>query len=95
MHYYDVIKKPVLSEKSLAMGEQFKYTFIVDKKSNKNLVKIAIENIFNVNVNKVNIINTCGVTKRFKGNIGRTSDYKKAIVTIDKGQTIDLTGSIK
>ncbi|MCC2646065.1 MAG: rplW [Rickettsiaceae bacterium] len=95
MQYYDVIRKPVLSEKSIMMNEQSKYVFVVDKRSTKDTVKQAVENIFGVNVNKVNIMNVKGKTKRFKGTIGRTSDYKKAVVTLNKGQEIDLSGSIK
>jgi large subunit ribosomal protein L23 len=95
MQYYDVIRKPVLSEKSIMMNEQSKYVFVVDKRSTKDTVKQAVENIFGVNVNKVNIMNVKGKTKRFKGTMGRTSDYKKAVVTLNKGQEIDLSGSIK
>ncbi|MDF2965590.1 MAG: rplW [Rickettsiaceae bacterium] len=95
MQYYDVIRKPVLSEKSTLMNEQSKYVFVVDRKSTKEVVKQAVESIFGVNVSKVNIMNVKGKTKRFKGTIGRTSDYKKAVVTLNKGQAIDLTGSIK
>jgi large subunit ribosomal protein L23 len=95
MHFYDVIVKPVLSEKAIMMNESSKYTFFVRKESTKEIVKNAVEKLFSVNVAKVNIMNVKGKTKRSKGTIGRTSDKKKAIVTLNKGQEIDLTGSIK
>lgn len=92
---YEVIKKPLVTEKSTAMGEEKKYVFEISKDAYKVSVKKAIEQIFDVKVKAVNIINTKGKVKRFKGTIGRRSDLKKAIVTLEKDYTIDLAGGIK
>ena len=95
MLVYDVLVKPVHSEKSLMMNEQSKYTFVVNKNSNKHNIAKAITSIFSVEVEKVNIINVKGKSKFFKKIKGRTSDFKKAIVSLAKGQKIDFTGGIK
>ena len=95
MLVYDVLVKPVHSEKSLMMNEQSKYTFVVNKNSNKHNIAKAITSIFSVEVKKVNIINVKGKSKFFKKIKGRTSDFKKAIVSLAKGQKIDFTGGIK
>ena len=92
---YDVIRQPLVTEKTTDMAEQNKYTFEVVKVANKNLVKKAIEAVFGVKVEKVNIMNVSGKVKRFKGRLGRTSDFKKAIVTLEKNQTLDLAGGVK
>ncbi len=79
---YDVIIKPVISEKSMDDAAMKKYTFKVAVNSNKTQVKQAIEEIFGVEVKKVNIMNVNGKLKRMGRNIGRTSASKKAIVTL-------------
>jgi large subunit ribosomal protein L23 len=92
---YDVIRRPIVTEKSAMLGELGKYVFEVSGSSNKSLVKKAVEEIFSVKVTKVNILNQKGKNKRFKGTMGRTSDMKKAIVTLEKDNQIDLTGGVK
>lgn len=86
--YYDVIRRPVLTEKSSALVG--KYVFIVHPDSNKNLVTRAIEAIFGVDVTKINMLNVKGKTKNFKRTVGKRSDYKKALVTLKAGQSIDI-----
>lgn len=88
MNAYDIIKKPLLSEKSYAKISDKIYTFVVDKNATKIDVKNAVEQIFNVQVEKVNTLNVKGHEKSQntkKGRtVGKTSDYKKAIVTLKK-----------
>ena len=79
---YDVIIKPVISEKSMDDAQAKKYTFKVAKDANKTQVKLAVEEIFGVEVAKVNIMNYDGKVKRMGRNVGRTAAYKKAIVTL-------------
>ena len=88
--YHDVIIKPVVTEKSMNLLVDNKYTFIVDRKANKTEIKNAIENIFNVKVEKVYTINVKGKPKRLGRFEGRTPDRKKAIVTLKPGQKIRL-----
>lgn len=92
---YDLIKTPIITEKSTTLGEINKYVFKVSRYASKDSLKKAVESIFSVNVLKVNIINYKGKIKKFKGFLGRRSDTKKAIITLDKDQTIDLAGGIK
>lgn len=89
---YDLIRTPIITEKSTLLSENNKYTFKVLNKVNKLDIKKAIESIFSVKVSKVHIINIQGKVKRFKGILGSRSNYKKAIVTLDKGYSIDLAG---
>ena len=79
---YDVIIKPVISEKSMDDAQNKKYTFKVAVDANKTQVKLAVEEIFGVEVSKVNIMNYDGKVKRMGRNVGRTPDSKKAIVTL-------------
>lgn len=88
--YRDIIIKPVVTEKSMNLLADNKYTFIVDKKSNKTEIKNAIENIFKVKVDKVNTMVVKGKPKRMGKFEGRTSDRKKAIVVLKPGQKIKL-----
>jgi large subunit ribosomal protein L23 len=81
---YDVILKPVISERSMADAENKKYTFKVATDANKTEVKYALEEIFGVQIDKVNIMNYRGKLKRMGKNVGRTSAVKKAIVTLAK-----------
>ena len=95
LKHYDIIKRPIITEKSMSLKEQFnKYTFAVDPKANKIEIKNAVEAIFNVKVTKVNTIRINGKEKMFRGHIGQRSDYKKAVVTLAKGQNIDVTTGI-
>lgn len=91
--YYDLIRKPIITEKSAFLTEgQNKFTFRVASSANKSCIKLAVENIFFVKVKKVHIINVLGKKKRFKGREGVRSSFKKAIVTLEKDCTIDFTG---
>jgi len=81
---YDVILKPVISERSMDEVQNRKYTFKVAKDANKTQVKLALEEIFEVEIEKVNIMNVKGKVKRMGRNVGRTADTKKAIVTLTK-----------
>lgn len=79
----DIIIKPIITEKSNVKMQAGKYTFEVNKKATKVDVKRAVEKLFNVKVLKVNTINVSGKEKRVGRNIGKTADWKKAIVSID------------
>jgi large subunit ribosomal protein L23 len=88
---YDIILKPVISERSMADVQDRKYTFKVAVDANKTQVKMAIEEIFGVDVEKVNIMNVNGKVKRMGKNIGRTAASKKAIVTLtEKSKQIEF-----
>jgi len=94
VHLYDKIISPHITEKSTNLSEQNKIIFKVHDKANKKNLKKNIEKIFKVNVTKINIINKKSKTKITKGRKVKVSGYKKAIVTIKKGQNIDLTTGI-
>ncbi|MEG0830023.1 MAG: 50S ribosomal protein L23 [Anaerovoracaceae bacterium] len=88
---YDVIIKPVISERSMEDAQVKKYTFKVAVNSNKTQVKLAVEEIFGVDVKKVNIMNVIGKEKRMGRNVGMTAASKKAIVTLtDKSKEIEF-----
>jgi large subunit ribosomal protein L23 len=89
-NYHDIIKAPIITEKNTIMGQQNKYGFKVDVNTNKTQIKQAIEAIFNVKVLDVNTINPKPKKKRVGKYSGKTKRYKKAIVTLAEGQTIDL-----
>ena len=89
--YYDIIKRPILSEKSSAISEiAGKYTFEVDKKSVKNEIKSAVEKLFNVKVKKVHTLTTHGKVKRRKTVYTRRPNKKKAIVSLYEGYKIEF-----
>ena len=94
IHLYDKIISPVLTEKSTSLSEQNKITFKVPSKANKKNIKKNIEKLFKVNVIKVNIINQKTKIKMKQGKKSIKSGYKKAIITLKKGQSIDLTTGI-
>jgi len=91
---YDVIESPLVTEKSQAGTENNKVTFRVSPFADKVKVKKAVESIFGVTVNKVNIIVVKGKTKLFRGRPGKRNDVKKAIVTLAKGQVIDVASAV-
>ena len=91
---YDNILNPLVTEKSPNLSEMNKVVFKVNRYSNKNSVKRSIEKIFKVNVIKVNIINKQNRLKIVRGKKVRVQGYKKAIVTLKKGQNIDLSTGI-
>ncbi len=88
---YDVILAPVITEKATEASEHNKVVFRVAKKATKPEIKAAVELLFKVKVKAVNTLNRKGKTKRFRGRVGRQSDVKNAIVTLEEGHTIDVT----
>jgi len=92
---YDIIKRPVTTEKSTNLQQFNQYSFIVSKNSNSFEIKDAIEMIFKVKVNKVNTSILRGKGKTFKGQYGFRKDTKRAIVTLAEGNTIDSSLEIK
>ena len=91
---YDCIISPVVTEKSTNLSEQNKIVFKINKNYNKNLIKKNIEKIFKVEVIKVNIINKKSKIKTTRGRKVKIAGFKKAVVTLKKGQNIDLTTGI-
>ena len=94
IHLYDKIISPIVTEKSTNLSEQNKIVFKVPDGSNKVSLKKNIEKIFKVNVTKINIINKKNRTKVTRGKKVKVSGFKKAIITLKKGQSIDLTTGI-
>ena len=94
IHLYDKILSPIVTEKSTNLSEQNKIIFKVHNKANKKNLKTNIEKIFKVNVIKVNIINKKTRIKTTRGKKVTVKGFKKAIITIKKGQNIDLTTGI-
>ena len=90
-HYLDTIISPNVTEKSTSLSEFNKVVFKVDKGANKKSIKRNIEKIFKVNVIKINTINIKGKTKLVRNRKAFKSGFKKAIVTLKKGQSIDLS----
>ena len=88
---YDVIRRPVVTEKSTRASEANALVFEVAKDANKPLIKRAVEALFNVKVKAVNTVLTKGKVKRFRGRLGRRNDVKKAYVTLEEGHMIDVT----
>ena len=93
-HYLDTIISPNITEKATSLSEFNKIVFKVHRGANKNSIKKSIEKIFKVNVIKINTINQKGKTKFVKNKKTVKSGYKKAIVTLKKGQSIDLATGI-
>ncbi len=88
---YDLIRSPVITEKSTMVSEHNQVVFRVPLDASKIEIKAAVELLFKVQVRAVNTLRQKGKTKRFRGIIGRRSDVKKAIVTLAEGQQIDVT----
>jgi large subunit ribosomal protein L23 len=89
--HYDVIVSPVITEKATALSEQNKVVFKVRSDATKPQIKAAVEKLFDVKVKSVNTLVTKGKVKLFRGMRGQRSDVKKAVVTLEEGQTIDIT----
>ena len=94
LHLFDKILSPLVTEKSTNLSEQNKITFKVHKNANKKNLKKNLEKIFKVNVTKVNIINKKNRIKITRGRKIKVKGYKKAIITLKKGQNIDLATGI-
>jgi large subunit ribosomal protein L23 len=91
---YGVILSPVITEKATQGSQHNQVTFRVRTDATKPDIRAAVEGLFNVKVKAVNTLNVRGKTKRFRGFVGRRSDYKKAVVSLAEGQTIDVTTGI-
>lgn len=88
---YDVIRKPIITEKATMASEHNAVVFEVAIEANKPQIKEAVESLFNVKVKAVNTSITKGKVKRFKGQLGKRKDVKKAYVTLEEGNTIDVS----
>ncbi|MGD9613955.1 MAG: 50S ribosomal protein L23 [Alphaproteobacteria bacterium] len=91
---YDIVRAPVITEKATTLSEHNQVIFRVSLAATKREIKTAVEGLFDVKVDAVNTIRVSGKTKRFRGRPGRRSDYKKAIVTLAEGSSIDVTTGI-
>lgn len=87
---YKILIKPLVSEKAAESGKLNQYIFIVDKKANKPEIKKAIQVVYGIKPTKVNVINTQGKKVRFGRTYGKRKDWKKAIVTLPKGKSIQI-----
>ena len=86
----DILRRPVVTEKSTSLLQDNKYTFVVDPRANKTEIKQAVESIFKVKVEKVNTLRVKGKMKRVRNIAGKTPDIKKAIVTLRQGDKIEI-----
>lgn len=91
---YDIVRRPVITEKTTRGSEHNQVTFKVALDASKPEIRQAVETLFEVKVTNVNTLRVKGKEKRFKGRLGRRNDYKKAIVTLGEGQHIDVTTRI-
>ena len=89
--HYDVIVSPVITEKATNLSEHNKVVFRVSPDATKPQIKEAVERLFDVKVKSVNTLVTRGKVKMFRGRRGQRSDVKKAVVTLEEGQSIDVT----
>ena len=89
--HYDVIRKPIITDKTTMASENGAVVFEVAIDSNKPSIKEAVESLFDVKVKAVNTTITKGKSKRFRGMLGKRRDVKKAYVTLEEGNTIDVT----
>ncbi len=92
---FDLIRRPIITEKSSMGAEHNKVQFMVRPDADKASIKKAVESLFNVKVDKVNTINIKGKTKRFRGRMGKRADIRKAVVTLAEGQSIDLAAGLR
>ncbi len=91
---YDVIRRPVITEKAMKSSEHNQVVFLVDLNATKPQIKQAVESVFGVKVTAVNTLRQEGKTKTFRGIKGVRNETKKAIVTLAEGQSIDVTAGI-
>ena len=91
---YEVIRRPLVTEKSTLASEHNQVVFQVPLDANKLEIKKAVEGLFSVKVKAVNTVRQKGKVKRFRGTIGKRSDFKKAYVTLEEGHSIDVTTGI-
>lgn len=90
MHLYEILRRPLITEKSTLLKEQNRYAFEVALKASKRQIKEAVETAFKVNVIKVNVMNVPGKMKRMRRRKVMTPSWKKAIVTLEPGQKIEF-----
>ena len=91
---YDIIRSPIVTEKSTLGSQHNQVTFRVPLDASKPEIKAAVEGVFKVKVKAVNTLRTLGKTKRFRGRVGFRSDHKKAMVTLQEGHSIDVTTGV-
>ena len=91
---YNVIRSPIITEKSTIISEHNQVSFKVSMSATKTHIKAAIEGLFDVKVTSVNTLRQKGKVKRFRGHLGKRNDTKKAIVTLAEGDSIDITAGI-
>ncbi len=91
---FKILVKPLVTEKSAVAESKNKYSFIVIKSANKNQIKTAIEEVYGVKPSQVNVANIEGRRVRFGRSMGKRNDYKKAIVTLPEGKTIDIHSGV-
>jgi large subunit ribosomal protein L23 len=94
LRHYDVVRTPVITEKTTMISEHGQYVFKVSTDATKPAIKAAVEALFGVSVTAVNTMVQKGKSKRWKGKPYRRSDQKKAVVTLAEGQSIDVTSGI-
>ena len=90
VHYFELIKKPHISEKALRFNSENKYVFVISQSANKSEIKKAVASLYGVVVKSVNTTKVPSKPKKFKGVSGIKSGYKKAIITLEKGNKIDV-----
>jgi len=93
-HYYDIIKSPAVTEKGTMISEKNQVVFNVARTATKPEIKKAVEGLFGVKVKAVNTLVRKGKQRRFKGQLAMLSDVKKAYVTLEEGQRLDVTSGI-
>lgn len=91
---YDIVRAPVITEKATLGSEHNQVTFRVPLDASKGEIKQAIEIVFNVKVKAVNTLRQLGKTKRFRGYVGKRNDFKKAIISLADGHSIDVTTGV-
>ena len=92
---YDILVKPIITEKSTNLSANNQVVFEISETATKPLIKAAVEDIFGAKVKRVNTLRLKGKSKRFRGILGKRSDVRKAIVTLEEGNTIDVTAGVK
>jgi large subunit ribosomal protein L23 len=90
MEARDILIRPLITERTTDLMAEGKYVFVVDKRANKIQIADAVKEVFNVKVEKVNTVNVRGKTKRMGRTSGKTASYKKAIVKLEAGQSIEF-----
>lgn len=91
---YEIVRRPVITEKATLLSEHNQVSFQVPLDASKPEIKTAVETLFKVKVTAVNTLRQQGKLKRFKGQLGKRSDTKKAVVTLAEGQSIDVTTGV-